>query len=85
MRGWSRNPPIKPTAQQVVSRRLVSAGALPETVGIDPITAALLAGCDGQLPLAIVAELLAAASGVDPAQVHRVAARLVETGHLRLA
>lgn len=67
------------------ARRVVCPTALPETVGIDPITSALLAGCDGRLPLETVAELLAVASGIDPAQIHRVAAHLVETGHLTLA
>ena len=71
-----------PGGWEARSRRVVSARALPETVGVDPITAALLAGCDGQLPLSTVAELLAAAAEVDPAQLLRVAARLVETGHL---
>ena len=71
-----------PDGWEVASRRVVSAAALPETVGIDPITSALMAGCDGQLTLETVAELLSAASGVDPAQIHRVAAHLVETGHL---
>jgi hypothetical protein len=70
---------------EVETRRIASAYALPETVGVDPITAALLAGCDGQLPLSTIAELLATAAEVDPAQVIRVAARLVETGHLTVA
>jgi SAM-dependent methyltransferase len=70
---------------EVTSRRVVSVTAMPQTVGIDPITAALMAGCDGQLPLETVAELLSVASGIDPAQVHRVAAHLVETGHLTIA
>jgi SAM-dependent methyltransferase len=70
---------------EVMSRRVVCTTALPETVGIDPITSALLAGSDGQLPLETVAELLSVASGIDPAQIHRVAAHLVETGHLTIA
>jgi methylase of polypeptide subunit release factors len=74
-----------PDGWEVSSRRVVSAAALPETVGIDPITSALLAGCDGRLPLETVAELLAVASGVDPAQILRVAAHLYETGHLAFA
>ena len=74
-----------PESWEVSSRRVVSASALPETVGVDPITAALLAGCDGRLPLSTVAELLGAAADVDPAQIRRVAARLVETGHLTVA
>jgi methylase of polypeptide subunit release factors len=75
----------EPEGWQLKTRRVVSAQALPETVGVDPITAALLAGCDGRLPLSTVAELLGAAAEVDPAQVVRVAARLVETGHLTVA
>jgi hypothetical protein len=71
-----------PDGWEVASRRVVSALALPETVGVDPITAALLAGCDGRLPAAAIAELLGTAAEVDPAEVLRVAARLVETGHL---
>lgn len=74
-----------PDGWEVTSRRVVSASGLPETVGIDPITSALMAGCDGRLPLETVAELLSVASGIDPAQVHRVAAHLVETGHLVIA
>ncbi len=75
----------QPDGFQVVARRVVSAGALPETAGIDPITFALMAGCDGQLPLSAIAELLATAAEIEPAQVLRVAARLVETGHLTIA
>jgi SAM-dependent methyltransferase len=67
---------------QVSARRVSAPGALPETVGIDPITSALLAGCDGQLSLQTLAELLSVAFGVDPAQIYRVAAHLLETGHL---
>jgi SAM-dependent methyltransferase len=74
-----------PDGWEVTSRRVGSATALPETVGIDPITSALMAGCDGQLSLETVAELLSAASGIDPAQIRRVAAHLVETGHLVIA
>ena len=74
-----------PDGWEVTSRRVVAADALPETVGIDAITSALMAGCDGQLSLATMAELLSAASGIDPADVHRVAAHLVETGHLTVA
>jgi hypothetical protein len=74
-----------PDGWEVTSRRVVSASGLPETVGIDPITSALMAGCDGRLPLETVAELLSVASGIDLAQVHRVAAHLVETGHLVIA
>ncbi len=69
----------------VTSRRVMCAEALPETVGVDPITSALMAGCDGRLPLSAITELLATAAEIDPAQVHRVAARLVETGHLTVA
>jgi hypothetical protein len=36
------------------------------------------------LPLSTITELLATAAEVDPAQVLRVAARLVETGHLEV-
>jgi hypothetical protein len=68
----------------VAGRRVMSAEALPQTVGVDPITSALMAGCDGQLPLSTITELLATAAEVDPAQVLRVAARLVETGHLEV-
>ncbi len=74
-----------PDGWEVHSRRVVSARALPETVGVDPITAALLAGCDGRLPASAIAELLGTAAEVDPAEVLRVAARLVETGHLTVA
>ena len=70
---------------EVTRRRVVCPTALPETVGIDPITSALMAGCDGRLPLETIAELLSVASGIDPVQVHRVAAHLVETGHLTFA
>ena len=73
-----------PDGWDVASRRIAAAEALPETVGVDAITSALIAGCDGQLSLATIAELLSAASGVEPAQVHRVAAHLVETGHLTI-
>lgn len=74
-----------PEGWEVTSRRVACPAALPETVGIDQITSALIAGCDGQLPLETVAELLAVASGIDPAQIQRVAAHLVETGHLVMA
>ncbi len=74
-----------PDGWEVTTRRAVSALALPETVGIDPITAALMAGCDGQLSLDTVAALLSAAFGIEAAHVLRVAAQLVETGHLTIA
>lgn len=70
---------------EVLRRRVSAAGALPETVGIDAVTSALMAGCDGRLSLETVAELLSVAYGIDPAQLHRVAAHLVETGHLTIA
>jgi hypothetical protein len=63
-------------------RRVICPSALPETVTVDPITKALIAGCDGRLPAHAVAELLATASGVPADDVLRVTAELVETGHL---
>ena len=65
-----------------VERRAVYSEALPQTVGVDPVTTALLAGCDGQLPVQAVAELLALASEAPVDGVLRVAAELAETGHL---
>ena len=65
-----------------VERRAVCSEALPQTVGVDPVTTALLAGCDGQLPIGAVAELLTLASDAPADGVLRVAAELVETGHL---
>lgn len=70
---------------QPVERRAVLPEALPQTVGVDPVTTALLAGCDGQLPLQAVAELLSVASGAPVDGVLRVAAALFETGHLAVA
>lgn len=74
-----------PDGWEVTARRVASRSAVPETVGIDPITAALLAGCDGSLPVDALAELLSLAYGIATADVRRVAAHLVETGHLTLA
>ena len=67
-----------------VQRHLTRAAALPETVAVDPTTAALLAGCDGQLPLGAIAELLAVATGAPADGVRRVARQLYETGHLEI-
>ncbi len=68
-----------------VERRVGLPDALPQTVGVDPVTTALLAGCDGQLPVRAVAELLATASGAPVDGVLRVATELFETGHLVVA
>jgi SAM-dependent methyltransferase len=70
---------------EVTARRMSCPGALPETVGIDPITSALMAGCDGELSLATVAELLAVATGAPVEGILRAAAALFETGHLSIA
>jgi SAM-dependent methyltransferase len=63
-------------------RYLSCADALPETVAVDPLTTTLMAGSDGQLPMRAVAELLAVATGAPASRVLRVAAQLLETGHL---
>ncbi len=63
-----------------VTRRLTAPSALPDTVGIDPVTQALLAGCDGRLPLGAVAELLAVATGAPAEGVLRAALRAVRDG-----
>jgi hypothetical protein len=68
-----------------VESRLTSAFAIPQTVGVDPVTRALLLGCDGTLSLGAVAEVLAAATGAPVEGVLRVAAQLLETGHLASA
>jgi hypothetical protein len=68
-----------------VQSQLISASALPQTIGIDPVTRALLLGCDGSLPVGAVAELLSAATGAPEEGVLRVAAVLLESGHLEVA
>ena len=68
-----------------VQRHLTSPAGLPATVAVDPTTAALISGCDGQLPLGAVAELLALATGAPAEGVRRAAWQLFETGHLVLA
>jgi hypothetical protein len=70
------------TGWQVSERWLSCSDALPETVAVDPVSTALLAGADGQLPMGVVAELLAVATGAPADGVLRVAAQLLETGHL---
>jgi hypothetical protein len=68
-----------------VQSQLISTSALPQTIGIDPVTRALLLGCDGSLPLGAVAELLSVATGAPAEGVLRVAAVLLESGHLEIA
>jgi hypothetical protein len=67
-----------------VQSQLVATSALPQTIGIDPVTRALLLGCDGSLTIAAVAELLAVATGAPVEGVLRVAEVLLESGHLEV-
>jgi hypothetical protein len=72
-------------AWDAVQRQLSSASALPQTIGIDPVTRALLLGCDGSLQVGAVAELLSVATGAPVEGILRVAAVLLESGHLEVA
>jgi hypothetical protein len=68
-----------------VQSQLIAASALPQTIGIDPVTRALLLGCDGSLPISAIAELLSVATGAPADGVLRVAEVLLESGHLQVA
>ncbi len=70
-----------------VQRWLTGAGALPQTLAIDPVTRALLDGLGGSeqapaLPMGALAEILAMATDAPAAGVLRVAQALFESGHL---
>jgi hypothetical protein len=67
-----------------IQGQLIGTAALPQTIGIDPVTRALLLGCDGSLPIAAVAELLSVATGAPTEGVLRVASVLLESGHLEV-
>ena len=68
-----------------VQSQLIGAAALPQTIGIDPVTRALLLGCDGALPISAVAELLSVATGAPAEGILRVAEVLLESGHLEVS
>ncbi len=76
------NATLGPDGWQTAERWLSATSALPETVAVDAVTTALLAGATPELPMGAVAELLAMATGAPSDGILRVAAELLETGHL---